>query len=203
MLTHVVVERHELRHQKVLIPHGQLRDPIVGHDIGALLDVAKAAQIDARDLLQAETYRGQDPTVPGEYLVPVDKHRIRPPELGDARGDDRNLFFAVGPGVARPGDQLRHRAHLGRAELNRRRLAGVSHRETSWLAAGRRAACPPASSPPLAVREPRHGCRSARGVLHPPGHVRLPWHAVNHAGNEWGVGKVCCSGHATLHHFRE
>jgi hypothetical protein len=75
------------------------------------------AEVDARDLLQADFLRCQQPPRAGdEVVLAVQQDRIGEPELLDARGGLGHLLVRVGAGVPSVRDQVGERPALAHCD---------------------------------------------------------------------------------------
>ena len=100
------VELLKFYRERVVVPAGQLGQPIVGDDIGALFYRVQVSEIDRWHAVDAEFDTGGLPAVACQnqrraVAVVAHQHRRRPAKLLNAGGDFVYLLLAVRPGVAR------------------------------------------------------------------------------------------------------
>ena len=95
------VERLQLGRQQLVVPAGQLGQPVVGDAVGAHLLRRQVRQADHRHRIEPEMPRRQQPAVAGDDLVVVRHHHRRRPAVLDQRGGDPgDLIVRVRPRVA-------------------------------------------------------------------------------------------------------
>lgn len=100
----------EFDRQQRIVPAGQLRELVVGDDIGTPLGLAQVLEADDRHALQPQELRRGDPAVAGEDHAPsIDQDWIGEAEAPDRIGDPADLLPGMGAGVARIGAQRRER----------------------------------------------------------------------------------------------
>ena len=129
----VELESGQLLHlqaQALPVPAGQLRQAVVGQDIGPALGVGEVGHQHAGDLGHPLRPGGLHPAVAGnDVVVKVDEHRRHKAKLPQGATKQPDLLGAVGPGVAGVWHKLRDGHHQ---QLLRRRPHGHILRPGRW-----------------------------------------------------------------------
>ena len=105
-----ILDVAQLGRAHLLVPAAQLRQPVVGQNVGAPLRVRQVFYQHARHLVDALGLGRQHAAMPGDDVpVLVDQHGIDKAKLPQAGSQQRDLRLAVCPRVARVGHQLADR----------------------------------------------------------------------------------------------
>ena len=92
----------ELLRQQLVVPGGDLGQPVVGDHEGAGLRGGQVIEAEGRHLGNAELAAGEQPAVPGDHVaVAIDQDRHVEAESLDAVGDLPDLLLAVPARVGR------------------------------------------------------------------------------------------------------
>jgi len=91
----------QLQREQVVVPAGQLGEPVVGNDIGPLLGLRHVFETQHGHRRHTEQLCCLDPAVARDHLsVPVDQNRVGKAKAFDARRDLLDLFLRVGARIA-------------------------------------------------------------------------------------------------------